>query len=73
MTRSRRVRDRGGGDPLERRRLAVDLHARFGGVVPEIAARAHLEAVVPVVDEALAAQARASTRLRPSPSRNAPG
>jgi N6-L-threonylcarbamoyladenine synthase len=32
----------------------VDLHARYGGVVPEIAGRAHLERVVPVVEEALA-------------------
>jgi len=33
----------------------VDFHARFGGVVPEIASRKHTEAVVSVVDEALAA------------------
>ncbi len=32
----------------------VDLHARFGGVVPEIAGRAHLEHLLPVIDEALA-------------------
>ena len=32
----------------------VDLHRKYGGVVPEIASRAHLEALVPVVDEALA-------------------
>src|SRR6187431_2044334 len=31
----------------------TDLHARFGGVVPEVAARAHLERLLPVVDEAL--------------------
>jgi N6-L-threonylcarbamoyladenine synthase len=31
----------------------VDLHARFGGVVPEIAGRAHVELVLPVVVEAL--------------------
>ncbi len=31
----------------------VDLHARYGGVVPEIAGRAHLERVLPVVAEAL--------------------
>ena len=31
-----------------------DLHARFGGVVPEIASRRHLELVLPVVREALA-------------------
>ena len=33
----------------------VDFHARFGGVVPEIASRKHTEAIVPVVDEALSA------------------
>jgi N6-L-threonylcarbamoyladenine synthase len=32
----------------------ADLHARFGGVVPEIASRRHLELVSPVVHEALA-------------------
>jgi N6-L-threonylcarbamoyladenine synthase len=32
----------------------ADLHARFGGVVPEIASRRHLELVVPVIREALA-------------------
>jgi len=31
----------------------IDLHARFGGVVPEIASRAHLDLLVPVVAEAL--------------------
>ena len=31
----------------------ADLHARFGGVVPEIASRRHLELVSPVVQEAL--------------------
>ncbi|QEL18787.1 tRNA (adenosine(37)-N6)-threonylcarbamoyltransferase complex transferase subunit TsaD [Limnoglobus roseus] len=31
-----------------------DLHARFGGVVPEIASRAHLRNILPVIDEALA-------------------
>ena len=31
----------------------VDLHARFGGVVPEVAGRAHLDLLGPVVDEAL--------------------
>ncbi|WP_032750348.1 tRNA (adenosine(37)-N6)-threonylcarbamoyltransferase complex transferase subunit TsaD [Streptomyces sp. NRRL F-5702] len=33
---------------------SMDEHARFGGVVPEIAARAHLQAFTPVVREALA-------------------
>ena len=31
----------------------VDLHARFGGVVPEVASRAHVELVTPVIAEAL--------------------
>ncbi|MFZ9914416.1 MAG: tRNA (adenosine(37)-N6)-threonylcarbamoyltransferase complex transferase subunit TsaD [Phycisphaerales bacterium] len=31
-----------------------ELHAEYGGVVPEIASRAHLERVLPVVDRALA-------------------
>jgi N6-L-threonylcarbamoyladenine synthase len=33
----------------------IALHAARGGVVPELAARAHLEALAPVVDEALGA------------------
>jgi N6-L-threonylcarbamoyladenine synthase len=32
----------------------ADLHARYGGVVPEVASRRHLELVLPVVREALA-------------------
>jgi N6-L-threonylcarbamoyladenine synthase len=31
----------------------IDLHARFGGVVPEIASRAHVELITPVIAEAL--------------------
>lgn len=30
-----------------------DIHQRYGGVVPEIASRAHLERIVPVLDETL--------------------
>ncbi|MBL1065652.1 tRNA (adenosine(37)-N6)-threonylcarbamoyltransferase complex transferase subunit TsaD [Streptomyces sp. 7-21] len=33
---------------------SVDAHARYGGVVPEIASRAHLEAMVPTIKRALA-------------------
>src|SRR6201985_2079595 len=33
---------------------SMDQHARFGGVVPEVASRAHLEAMVPVLDGAFA-------------------
>ena len=31
----------------------VDFHSKYGGVVPEIASRKHIEAVVPVVEESL--------------------
>lgn len=31
----------------------TELHDRFGGVVPEIASRAHVRRIVPVIDEAL--------------------
>ena len=31
----------------------TDLHARFGGVVPELASRAHVEALNPLMEEAL--------------------
>ena len=33
----------------------IDLHSKYGGVVPELASRAHLERIVPVVREALGA------------------
>ena len=31
----------------------ADLHRRYGGVVPEIASRVHLQAIIPVIDDAL--------------------
>ncbi|MGH7196957.1 MAG: tRNA (adenosine(37)-N6)-threonylcarbamoyltransferase complex transferase subunit TsaD [Candidatus Saccharimonadales bacterium] len=31
----------------------IDIHKAFGGVVPEVAARSHIEVMLPVVDEAL--------------------
>lgn len=34
-------------------RSSMDLHAAFGGVVPEIAARSHIEAIIPVIQQAL--------------------
>src|SRR5215218_7889886 len=47
----------GTGDDVALRSLVIlsqDVHRIFGGVVPEIASRAHLTAVVPVVRQALA-------------------
>ncbi len=31
----------------------MDLHAKYGGVVPEIAARSHIESIMPVIEQAL--------------------
>ncbi len=31
----------------------VDIHARYGGIVPEVASRQHLLSIMPVIDEAL--------------------
>ena len=41
----------------------VDLHARFGGVVPEIASRAHTELITPVVAQALVEAGRTGKEL----------
>lgn len=46
----------GTGDNVEQRSLVIlsqDVHRIFGGVVPEIASRAHVTAIVPVVAQAL--------------------
>ena len=46
----------GVGDDVEQRSLVIlsqDVHRIFGGVVPEIASRAHVTAIVPVVNRAL--------------------
>jgi N6-L-threonylcarbamoyladenine synthase len=32
---------------------SADLHTKYGGVVPEIAARSHIEAITPVIQQAL--------------------
>jgi len=47
----------GGGDDVTLRSLVIlsqDVHRIFGGVVPEIASRAHVTAIVPVVERAFA-------------------
>ncbi len=46
----------GAGNAVEQRSLVIlsqDVHRIFGGVVPEIASRAHVSAIVPVVSQAL--------------------
>ncbi|MEY2766989.1 MAG: putative O-sialoglycoprotein endopeptidase [Actinomycetota bacterium] len=41
----------------------IDIHARFGGVVPEVASRAHLESIVPVVRRAFEEAGIAPSRV----------
>ena len=51
---TRRRRHRRGGTSVLSSVVSsqVDLHARYGGVVPEIASRAHVDLIVPVVAQA---------------------
>jgi N6-L-threonylcarbamoyladenine synthase len=50
-----------------------ELHRRFAGVVPEIAARAHVERILPVVDEALRRAAVSLYELDAIAVANTPG
>src|SRR5512141_409173 len=43
---------RGGQLLVDAVATSVEEHARFGGVVPEVASRAHLEAMVPTIERA---------------------
>lgn len=31
----------------------IDIHAQYGGVVPEVAARSHIEVILPIIDQAI--------------------
>lgn len=53
--------------------LSQDVHRIFGGVVPEIASRAHVTAVVPVVERALADAGVARNGLNAVAVTNGPG
>ena len=47
----------------------VELHAEYGGVVPELASRHHVQAMIPVLDEALErSRLRTAVRSTPWPS-----
>jgi N6-L-threonylcarbamoyladenine synthase len=50
-----------------------DLHQRYGGVVPELASRAHLERILPVIDEALRRAGLALSDLTAVAVANTPG
>ena len=49
------------------------LHERFGGVVPEVAARAHLERILPVIDTAISQAGISAKDLTAIAVANAPG
>ncbi len=51
----------------------VDLHAAFGGVVPEIASRAHAERITAIVDRALAEAGAAPSSIDAIAVSNRPG
>src|SRR5450756_35348 len=48
-----RVSDAGNELLVDAIASSVDEHARFGGIIPEVASRAHLEAMVPTLQRAL--------------------
>jgi N6-L-threonylcarbamoyladenine synthase len=51
----------------------ADLHARYGGVVPEVASRKHVERLLPVLQEALEAAGMAYSDLDAVAVANRPG
>jgi N6-L-threonylcarbamoyladenine synthase len=51
----------------------IDLHKKWGGVVPEAAARAHVEAVIPIIEEALDQASIAKSEIGAIAVTNRPG
>jgi N6-L-threonylcarbamoyladenine synthase len=53
----------------------IDIHAAFGGVVPEVAARSHIEVILPVIEQALqqASSSSHSSLSFPQPILSLPG
>lgn len=51
----------------------LELHSRFGGVVPEVAARAHLRNLLPVIDQALQNSGKKLSDMDAIAVLNAPG
>ena len=50
-----------------------DIHARYGGVVPELASRAHMQNILPVVDQALLKAARSLSDIQAIAFTQSPG
>jgi len=51
----------------------IELHSPYGGVVPELASRKHIEAIVPVVEEALDTSGIRNNQLHAVASTQGPG
>jgi N6-L-threonylcarbamoyladenine synthase len=51
----------------------IEMHRKWGGVVPEAAARAHVEAVIPMIEEALAEASLSLADIRGIAVTNRPG
>lgn len=51
----------------------IDMHQKWGGVVPEAAARAHVESILPVIDEALAKAGAGIQEIGAVAATNRPG
>ena len=51
----------------------IDLHARYGGVVPEVAGRAHVERLVPVISQALVESAVEDSDIAAVAATSGPG
>lgn len=66
----------GSGDDVAQKSLVIlsqDIHRVFGGVVPEIASRAHLTSIVPVVDRAIEEAGTTLDRIDAVAVTHAPG
>lgn len=51
----------------------VELHQKYGGVVPEIASRAHIEKIYPIIEQAIEQSGLAGNRLDAIAVANQPG
>ncbi len=50
-----------------------DIHQQYGGVVPELASRAHMQHIVPVVDTALKESGKSLSEISAIAFTHAPG
>jgi N6-L-threonylcarbamoyladenine synthase len=50
---------------------SMDLHAQYGGVIPEIAARSHIEAIIPTINEVIQSFSRENPEIAQGDAWNA--